>query len=507
MIGKTISHYKILEKLGEGGMGDVYKAEDTKLKRVVAIKFLPLDLTRDKNAKKRFIHEAQAASSLQHHNICTIHEIDETEEGQLFIVMDCYDGETIEEKIKQGPLEIDEALDIIIQTAQGLDKAHQSKIVHRDIKSANFIVTTDGIVKIIDFGIAKLAGQTRVTKDGTSVGTASYMSPEQTLGKEVDHRTDIWSLGVVLYEMMTGLQPFQGDYEQAVVYSIMNEEPKPLTGIRTGIPLELERIVNKAMAKDPDERYQHLDELIVDLKHVKKEPEKEKTDVRVLKPERKPIWKQPIPLVVSAFVLIVIIAGLLIFGGKTGEPASRLGDKSIAVLPFTAIGDSKEDEYFSDGIHDDILTQLSKIGDLKVIARTSVMQYKDTNQRISDIGKELGVASVLEGSVRRAGEKIRITAQLIKTNTEDHLWAETYDRDYTDIFAIQSDVAQKIATALKATLDPGEKEQLETIPTDNMEAYNNYLRGNVYVFKGVKEEPIRSAIQFYNKAIIIIIYD
>ncbi len=244
MIGKTISHYKILEKLGEGGMGDVYKAEDTNLDRIVALKFLPMETTRDKDIKTRFIHEAKAASSLQHHNIYTIHEIDETDEGQLFIVMDCYEGKTIEEKIKQSPLEIDEALDITVQIAQGLDKAHKKKIIHRDIKSANIIVTTDGIVKIVDFGIAKLAGQTKVTKDGTSLGTASYMSPEQTLGKEVDHRTDIWSVGVVLYEMLTGLPPFQGDYEQAVVYSIMNEEPKPLTGLRTGSPLELERIVN-----------------------------------------------------------------------------------------------------------------------------------------------------------------------------------------------------------------------------------------------------------------------
>ncbi|MEE9190019.1 MAG: protein kinase [Candidatus Neomarinimicrobiota bacterium] len=505
MIGKTISHYKILEKLGEGGMGDVYKAEDTNLDRIVALKFLPKEVTRDKEMKTRFIHEAKAASALDHPNVCTVFEIDETEEGQLFISMGYYDGDTIEERIKQGPLEINEALNITIQVAQGLDKAHKKKIVHRDIKSANIIVNTDGVTKIVDFGIAKLAGQTKVTKDGTSLGTASYMSPEQTLGKEVDHRTDIWSLGVVLYEMLTGLQPFQGDYEQAVVYSIMNEEPKPLTGLRTGIPLQLEQIVSKALAKEPDERYQHLDELIVDLKHVKKEPVKEKTDAQVPLPptpvDIKPFWKQPIPMAVSITALIVIITGLLIFGGKTDEPASRLGDKSIAVLPFSAIGDSKEDEYFSDGIHDDILTQLSKIGDLKVIARTSVMQYKNTNLRISDIGKELGVASILEGSVRRAGDKIRIVAQLIKSNTEEHLWAETYDRDYADIFAIQSDVAQKIASALKATLNPEEKEQLEAVPTNNMEAYNNYLRGNIFIFKGVKEESIRSAIQFYEKAI------
>ncbi len=247
MIGKTVSHYKILEKLGEGGMGDVYKAEDTKLDRIVALKFLPVELTRDKDMKTRFIHEAKAASALDHNNICVIHEIDETKEGQIFICMGYYEGETVEEKAKQGPLEIYETLDITIQIAQGLDKAHKKKIIHRDIKSANIIITKDGTAKILDFGLAKLAGQTRVTKDGSTLGTAAYMSPEQTLGKEVDHRTDIWSLGVVLYEMLTGLTPFKGDYEQAVVYSIMNEEQKPPTSLRTGNPMELERTVFNGM--------------------------------------------------------------------------------------------------------------------------------------------------------------------------------------------------------------------------------------------------------------------
>jgi non-specific serine/threonine protein kinase len=484
MIGKTISHYKILEKLGEGGMGDVYKAKDTKLDRIVAIKFLPLESTRNKEIKTRFIHEAKAASSLQHNNIYTIHEIDETNEGQLFIVMDCYDGKTVEEKIKQKPLEVEEALGIAIQIAQGLDKAHKQEIVHRDIKSANIIMTTDGVVKIVDFGIAKLAGQTRVTKDGTSLGTASYMSPEQTLGKEVDHRTDIWSLGVVLYEMLTSLQPFQGDYEQAVVYSIMNEKPKPLTGLRTGIPLELERIVNKTLTKDPNSRYQHLDELIVDLKHLKKEPDKEKIKTQILSPPilvgKKPVWKRPISIAVSAFALIVIIVGLLILGGKTDEPAARFVDKSIAVLPFTTISTTEEDEIFCSGIHDDILSQIAKIGDLKVVSRTSVMRYKDTNKNMKEIAQELGVETVLEGSVRRVEDKVRIVAQLINAKTDNHLWTETYDRDYADIFAVQTDVAENIATALKTTLTPEEINSIESVPTENMEAYDYYIKGKYF---------------------------
>ena len=266
MIGKIFSHYKILEKLGAGGMGEVFKAEDTRLKRIVALKFLPLDLTRNEESKKRFNKEAQTASTLQHNNICTIHDVSETEEGQLYIVMDYYEGDTIKQLVKQGPIDVDKALEITIQVAQGLNAAHEKQITHRDIKPGNIIIAKDGTAKIIDFGLAKLAWQTRLTRTGTTLGTAAYMSPEQTGGKEVDHRADIWSLGVILYEMLTGLTPFKGEYEQAVVYSIVNEEPKPITGIRTGIPIELERVVNKAMAKDPKDRYQHIDEMIVDLR-------------------------------------------------------------------------------------------------------------------------------------------------------------------------------------------------------------------------------------------------
>ena len=266
MIGKTISHYKILEKLGEGGMGVVYKAEDIKLERTVALKFLPPHLSNQEKEKKRFIHEAKAASALEHNNICTIHEIDETEEGQLFIVMSYLEGKTLQEKIDISPLKIDEAIGIAIQTAEGLKLAHEKGIVHRDIKPANLMITTDSTVKIMDFGLAKFAGKTKLTQKGTTLGTFSYMSPEQSRGGEVDYRTDIWSLGVVLYEMLTGQLPFKGEYEQAVIYSLMNVQQEPITSLRSNMPLELERIVNKTLAKEPDERYQHIDELIADLK-------------------------------------------------------------------------------------------------------------------------------------------------------------------------------------------------------------------------------------------------
>ena len=284
MIGKTISHYKILEKIGSGGMGIVYKAQDLKLDRFVALKFLPPHLTSSEDEKQRFIHEAKAASALQHNNICNIHEIDETEDGQLFICMDYYEGDTLDKKIKEKPLPIEEAIDISIQIAQGLAKAHEKDIVHRDIKPANIMLTSDGVVKILDFGLAKLSTQTKLTKESTTLGTVSYMSPEQAKGEEVDYRTDIWSLGVILYEMLTGQLPFKGEYESAVIYSILNDTQEPVTGLRSGVPMELERIINKCLQKNPEDRYQHVDELIVDLRSIKREstsilPKEEKQQI------------------------------------------------------------------------------------------------------------------------------------------------------------------------------------------------------------------------------------
>ena len=289
LIGKTISHYKILEKLGAGGMGVVYKAQDAKLDRFVALKFLPPHLSQDEENKKRFIHEAKAASALDHPNICTIYEIDQTEGGQMFIAMACYEGESLKEKIDRGPMAIEEAIDVATQISRGLTKAHSKDIVHRDVKPANIMITERGEIKIVDFGLAKLSGRTQLTKEGTTLGTVAYMSPEQTQGATVDNRTDIWSLGVVLHEMLTGQQPFAGDYEQAVMYSIMNEEAEPLTGLRSGVPMELERVVKKTLAKNPDERYQRVDELLVDFKSLGRELQTVKSQTRPakIKPERR----------------------------------------------------------------------------------------------------------------------------------------------------------------------------------------------------------------------------
>jgi serine/threonine protein kinase/Tfp pilus assembly protein PilF len=460
MIGETISHYKILEKLGEGGMGVVYKAEDTKLKRTVALKFLTPQTLGSEEEKARFILEAQAAAALNHPHICTIYEIDESE-GQYFMAMECIEGQTLKEKVQSGPLKLKEAINIAIQVAEGLQEAHDRGIVHRDIKPANIMMTTKGQAKIMDFGLAKLGRETQLTKTGTTVGTVAYMSPEQARGDTVDHRTDIWSLGVVLYEMITGQLPFKSEYEQAIVYSILNEEPQPITDLRSGLPMELEGIINKALAKSTGERYQHADEMLSDLRSLSNQLESGVTKTFLTKAKPSP---------------------------------------SVAVLPFVNMSPEKENEYFSDGVTEDIIAQLSKIGDLKVISRTSIMRYKNSAKSIRKIGKELDVTTILEGSVRKANNRVRIVSRLVDARTDIYLWAQTYDREMKDIFEIQTDVAQRIASSLEAKISPVEKERLQKKQTDNLTAYDYYLKGRDYYYRYHKQDN-EIAIELFKKAL------
>jgi serine/threonine protein kinase/tetratricopeptide (TPR) repeat protein len=501
MIGQTISHYTILERLGGGGMGVVYKAQDTRLDRSVALKFLPPELTRDPDARQRFVHEAKAASSLQHNNICVVYDIDESGDGQMFIAMEHLEGETLKKKIERGPLKISEAIDIAIQVAQGLAKAHEHGIIHRDIKPANIMVTADGVAKIVDFGLAKLSGRTMLTKEGSTLGTVAYMSPEQTKGDVVDSRTDIWSLGVMLYEMITGQMPFKGEHENAVVYSILNTNPEPLTGVRTGVPMELERIVGKAIAKSPAERYQHVDELIVDLRPI--HPSSTSSLLEVPRAVLAPVHRNRIGSILGATALIVLGLVAWFFLGRNGGEMSSLRKKSIAVLPFSPFGRTFDDSVFADGIHDDILTQLSKISGLRVIARTSMVLYRDSKKTPQQIADDLDVGYLLEGSTRRSGRKIRITAQLIKTVDEGHLWAETYDRNDADIFAVQSDIAQRIASSMETVLSPAEKASVEEIPTTNTEAYNYYLQGKYYWDNYLDSAGNAKAAELFEKAAAI----
>jgi serine/threonine protein kinase/Tfp pilus assembly protein PilF len=467
MIGKTISHYKILEKLGGGAMGVVYRGQDLKLKRFVAIKLLPPDLTRDPKSKERFLQEAQAASALDHTNICNIHEIDETEDGQIFMVLTYYEGETLKKKIKRGPLKLENAIDIAIQVARGLAKVHEMGIIHRDIKPANMMITKDGVVKIVDFGLAKLARGMHPEKSGTTMGTAAYMSPEQARGDEVDHRTDIWSLGVVLYEMLTGKVPFRSEYEQAVRYSILNEEPEPISGLQPGLPAELERIVAKALAKSPDERYQKIDDALSDLRTLKSE-------LKSIISEKQPSRKKPRP--------------------------------SIAVLPFANLSADKEQEYFCDGMAENLINALTHVEDLRVVARTSAFSFRGKEMDVREIGRQLKVETLLEGSVRKAGNRLRIGAQLVNVADGYHLWSEKYDRDIgdmccpEDIFAIQDEISLAVVDKLKVKLLGEEKAKLVKRHTKDLEAYDLYLKGRFFWNKRT-QEGYQKSLGYFQQAI------
>jgi len=495
MIGQKISHYKILKKLGEGGMGEVYLAEDTKLDRQVALKFLPSRIKTGDNDKKRFIQEAKAAAALNHPNVCIIHDITE-HEGQQFIVMEYVKGQTLKETITSDPLTLTKIIDYALQIADALQAAHSKGIIHRDIKSENIMVTDTNQIKVMDFGLAKLKGSVKLTKTSSTAGTVGYMSPESIHGKDVDVRSDIFSFGIVLYEMLTGQLPFKGEYEAAMIYSILNEEPEPVQKYRPDLSSELLHILNRAMEKNRDERYENLDEFKVDLELASKELEVNRENQPSTTEKQKRSQRIFLYAGIPGLIFLIILALLIFFYLKP----DKVDRKSIAVLPFENMNKDERSEYFSDGITEDIITQLSKIQDLRVISSTSSMRYKKTDKTLKEIGEKLGVATILEGSVRQEGDDVRITAQLIDTNSDEHIWAETYDRKMTGIFAIQSDVAKQIALALRAKLTPAEKLLIEKKPTENLKAYNLYLKGH-YFWNKRTEAGLKKAIQYFEEAI------
>ncbi|MEJ2719636.1 MAG: protein kinase [bacterium] len=490
MIGKTVSHYKIISKLGEGGMGVVYKAEDARLGRHVALKFLPASLGTQHAAKKRFINEARAASSLEHPNICAVYDIGETDDGQMFIAMPHYDGETLQEKITRGPLEIGEAIDVVRQLASGLAKAHEQGIVHRDIKPGNIFITQDGHVKILDFGLAKLATETRLTKIGMTLGTIAYMSPEQASGGDVDARSDIFSLGAVFYEMLTGTPPFKGDHEAAIIYGILHIDPAPLEERRSDVPERLHGVLARALAKNVNDRYQTVDELLGDLGGKDGIPSYRR---------RKRAARYVIPAVVilAAMVFTVFLKSL-----RSESPPGQ-NPVTLAVLPFENLG-APEDEYFADGITEEITSRLAVIRGMRVISRTSAKQYKDTDKSLRQIGEELGVDYVLEGTIRwdKSGdvERVRITPQLISVKDDFHLWADNYQSEISELFSVQAGIAIRIVEALNVTLLASERETIDSRPTKNMDAYHAYLRGREIA--GLRScKDLELGIQMYQRAI------
>ncbi len=494
MIGKTYSHYHILEELGRGGMGTVYKAEDTKLDRMVALKFLPSHLSQADEEKKRFIHEAKAASALDHPNICTIYEINETDDGQMFIAMACYEGQSLKEKIDRGPIPLDEAVDIAIQIAEGLEKAHKKKIVHRDIKPANILLTEDGTVKIVDFGLAKLADRSLMTKEGTTLGTAAYMSPEQTRGDAVDQRADIWALGVILYEMLTGERPFKGDYEQAVIYSILNEEPESVENMREDLPKGLSNVISNALLKDPNRRYRSMGDFIADLKMVgSKHPQ---SGFGIGKSfERQ--FPKPIALGFLALIVTSIIVFLIVRPFRK-EPA-RL--TSLIVLPFENLTGNNEFEYFVSGMHASLIGEISKISALRVISKTTSNTYKNADKPISDIATELDIDAAIEASVLSLGDSVLIQVKLIGDfPDEKQLWLQDYVEDKSQILNLYTRVTKEISKEINVVLTPQEEHLLATSRTVNPEAYDAYMKGK-YIGEKFGKEDLFKAIDYMHIAI------
>jgi tetratricopeptide (TPR) repeat protein len=529
VIGKTVSHYRILAKLGEGGMGVVYKAEDFKLKRTVALKFLPAGSTRDPEAKERFVREAQAASALEHPNICNIHEIDETEDGQLFIAMACYEGESLREKIARGPLKLEEALDIAAQVALGLAKAHEHGIVHRDIKPANILMTDDGRAQIVDFGLAKLAHEPGLTRMGSTTGTIAYMSPEQTRGEDVDSRTDIWSLGVVLYEMVTGRRPFRGDHEHAILYSVINEQPEPMTALRTAVPKELERICGKAMAKRPGERYQHVDDMMVDLKALAKTLD-DRTRVAPAKPvegeppgraERalaapgragvrsavggrrpallKTLWI-PAVIVVAAILAFFVLRPRLFEGVPVGDPTP------VIVISFeNQTGDPAYD-YLREAIPNLLITNLERSKYLQVTTWERLhdllaqLGRKDVTFIDRELGFELcrmeGVDAIVLGSFTKAGEIFATDVKVLDVSTKSLLGSANSKGEgvgsilQSQIDELSREISRNVGVPERAV--EADRPLVVDVTTSSMDAYNLFLQGRAYYDKLYWEEARQS---------------
>jgi serine/threonine protein kinase/Tfp pilus assembly protein PilF len=485
MIGKRVSHYNVVRSLGSGGMGVVYEAEDTRLGRRVAVKFLPPDLGRDPQTLERFQREARAASALNHPNICTVFAI-EQHEGEHFIVMELLDGESLAQALARARFEMAPLLDAAVQIADALESAHAKGIVHRDIKPANIFINARGQVKILDFGLAKMdlargtgggpsemdetQAAAGLTTPGTAMGTVAYMSPEQARGQLTDARTDLFSLGTVLYQMATGVLPFQGGTSAVVFDAILNRDPEPMAQLAPNLPPDFGRLLEKALEKDRNFRYQTATELKTDLIRLRRD----------LDSGRKRVV-------------------------ETGEPRSgsvKAAETSIAVLYFENLSGVKEDEYFRDGITEDIITELSKIRGLKIFPRPTVLAYRDKSVTPQQVGRELNTAYVLGGSLRRAGNRLRINTQLMDARTDFPLWSERYDRELQDIFEVQDEIARKIAEALRITLTPQEREAIATKPTDNLQAYDLYLRGKSHV-RRVTRQDLEFALQMFEGAVAL----
>jgi eukaryotic-like serine/threonine-protein kinase len=503
MIGSLISHYKILEKLGEGGMGVVYKAQDTKLDRFVALKFLPASLT-SSDEISRFRQEAKAISALNHPNIATIYDFDESDDDR-FLALEYLPGGTLKAAIQQrkaagGELSKDEIVSYGIQIAEGLAHAHQNGIVHRDIKTENMLLTSDGRVKITDFGLAKLHGSAQLTRAGSTMGTAAYMSPEQIRGETVDHRSDIFSFGVVLFELATGQLPFRGDHIAALSYSTVHEEPAKLTMLRPSLPPPLEQIILRCLEKDVAKRYQQASEIVDDLRRLQSGSLTSQQDAR---PTIFRKYRNHQKLVLGAAALLLVAGSLLYFFRSTITSiiAPDQEKKSIAVLPFVNVGADPNMEYLSDGISEDLINSLSQLSNLTVMSRSSVFRYKGKNIDPQTAGKELGVQAVLTGSVSQRGDNLQISTEFIDVRKNTHIWGEHYNKKLADLVVLQEEISKEISEKLSLKLTSDDATKLTKRATENTEAYQLYLKGRYYWNKR-STDGLRTAISYFQQAVI-----